>query len=176
MRAAIAGDERAYQILLKGLPHILRATVRHGFNRFHLPPADQEDIIQDILLTVHAQRHRWDASLPLFPWLFTITRNRIIDEFRRRNRRHAFDVVELAACDCVRANELDQPDVTAAYDAARVLSWLPDRNREIVASIMIGGLSARELAARLGMKETTVRVNLHRSLAALTEKFSGGVA
>jgi RNA polymerase sigma-70 factor (ECF subfamily) len=171
LQAAIAGDEGAYRQLLTNLPRFLQVNLRRSFNKFCIPIDDRDDIIQDVLLAFHLRRHQWNASLPLFPWLFTIARNKIIDEVRRRNRRQEV-VVDFNSCSWPDvANEAD-PASDVAHDTMRALNGLSERNREIVSSIIIGGYSARELAIHLGMNETTVRVTLHRSLKALAEKYA----
>jgi RNA polymerase sigma-70 factor (ECF subfamily) len=169
LRAAIAGDEGAYRQLLTNLPRFLHVNLRRTFDKFRVPIDDRDDVIQDVLLTFHLRRYQWNASLPLFPWLFTIARNKIIDEVRRRNRRQEV-VVDFNLCNWPDVASEADPASDIAHDTMRALNGLSERNREIVSSIIIGGYSARELAIHLGMNETTVRVTLHRSLKALAEK------
>jgi RNA polymerase sigma-70 factor (ECF subfamily) len=61
----------------------------------------------------------------------------------------------------------ESPDELDARDADRLLAQLSDRQREIVRSISVESLSARETAQRLGMSEGAVRVALHRALKSL---------
>ncbi len=44
--------------------------------------ADVEDVVQDILLTLHAIRHTYDPSRPFKPWLVAVARRRIVDRLR----------------------------------------------------------------------------------------------
>ncbi len=81
MRAAQDGDTAAYERLLKSLIGLLRRTVRQ--RRPFLQPADIEDIVQDILLSLHAVRSTYDPGRPFMPWLMAIARNRMADAARR---------------------------------------------------------------------------------------------
>ena len=52
MRSALAGDDAAYQRLLKAVTPVLRAAARRGLARAGQPVDQSEDIVQDILLAV----------------------------------------------------------------------------------------------------------------------------
>jgi RNA polymerase sigma-70 factor (ECF subfamily) len=167
MRAAIAGDEAAYRVLLEKLSQLLRGVVRRGFAGVGVPRDDVEDVVQDVLLAIHLKRHTWDPAMPLGPWVLAITRNKMIDGLRRRGRRPEI-AIDLQQFDI----EGEDPQASIdAYDVQRVLSSLSDRNRDIVQSISIDGHSARDVADRLGMTEVAVRVALHRSLKNLADMY-----
>src|SRR6185312_16352762 len=53
MRAAIAGDEAAYRVLLEKLSQLLRGIVRRGFAGVGVARDDVEDVVQDVLLAIH---------------------------------------------------------------------------------------------------------------------------
>ncbi|MBS0249513.1 MAG: sigma-70 family RNA polymerase sigma factor [Proteobacteria bacterium] len=163
MRAAMSGDEAAYHTLLEDLSHVLRKVVRRGLGGVATPQNDVEDVVQDILLAIHLKRHTWDSSMPLGPWVKAITRNKMIDDLRRRRRRPEVPI-DLCAVDF---EDHSQPASTDAYDLGRVLEKLPERSQQIVRSMSVEGYTARDLAARLGMTEIAVRVVLHRSMRTL---------
>lgn len=167
MRAAIAGDEAAYRVLLEKLSQLLRGIVRRGFAGVGVARDDVEDVVQDVLLAIHLKRHTWDPAMPLGPWVLAIARNKMIDGLRRRGRRPEI-AIDLQQFDI----EGEDPQASIdAYDVQRVLSGLSDRNRDIVQSISIDGHSARDVADRLGMTEVAVRVALHRSLKSLADTY-----
>lgn len=167
MRAALAGDEVAYRRLLEDLSRALRKIVRRGLGGVGISGNDVEDVVQDILLAIHLKRHTWDTSMALAPWVMAVARNKMIDDLRRRHRRPEVSV-DLSEFDFEGE---DQQASIDAYDLARVLKKLPDRNREIVHSMSIDGHSARDVASRLGMTEVAVRVALHRSLKTLADAY-----
>ncbi len=113
------------------------------------------------------KRHTWDQTKPIGPWIVAITRNKMIDEIRRRGRRTEVPIDGLL--DILEAP--GQDDASNTYDAGRILDGLSGKARDIVKSIAIDGYSTREVAERLGMSEVAVRVQLHRSLKALAETY-----
>lgn len=167
LRAANAGDARAYAGFLKAVTPVLRGIVRA---RGHsLGPAACEDILQDILLALHLKRQTWDPSLPVRPWIYAIARHKVTDAFRARGSR-----VEIAVEDF--AETLAAPpeaDPTEARDVEKMLGFLEPRAAAIVRGIGLDGATIAETGARHGLSEGAVRVALHRALkqlAALRER------
>lgn len=163
MRAAIAGDERAYADFL----HDAAALVR-GFARRKLPHGepDPEDIVQETLLAIHLKRHTWQADRPILPWLFAVARYKLIDGVRRRGKRIHVDIDDVV--DMLPAPE---PETVSDRDLSRALDTLTVGQRAVVTSISLDGRSIGETAQRLEMSETAVRVALHRALAAIARRF-----
>jgi RNA polymerase sigma-70 factor, ECF subfamily len=167
MRAAIGGDGAAYQQLLKDMSRALRGVVRRGLGGLELGASDAEDVVQEVILAIHMKRHTWDHSKPIGPWILAITRNKMIDEIRRKGRRTEVPVDGLL--DILEAP--GQDDAIHAMDARQVLDGLKGRARDIVQSIAIDGHTTRDVAERLGMTEVAVRVALHRSLKSLADTY-----
>jgi RNA polymerase sigma factor (sigma-70 family) len=90
MRKAQDGDQGAYAALLREVLPILKRVVqaRLGF----LPVMDREDLVQDILMSLHAARATYDPARPFKPWLMTIAHNRMVDQARRNSRRTANEI------------------------------------------------------------------------------------
>jgi RNA polymerase sigma-70 factor (ECF subfamily) len=163
MRAAMAGDAQAYDRFLKAVTPYLRSIARRRCDQFGAPPGDVEDVVQEVLLTVHLKRGTWDISRPIGPWLSTIVRNKLVDSLRRRGR-HSRVPIE----DVMETLEADHRDDGAdRVDVDRMLEGLKGPQREIVRSISIGEAGIRETAERLHMTEGAVRVALHRALKGL---------
>lgn len=167
MRSAINGDQGAYQRFLTEASRALRAMVRRGLGSTEISGSDAEDVVQEVILAIHMKRHTWDQTKPIGPWIVAITRNKMIDEIRRRGRRTEVPIDGLL--DILEAPGHD--DASNSYDAGRILEGLSGKARDIVKSIAIDGYSTREVAERLGMSEVAVRVQLHRSLKALAETY-----
>jgi len=163
MRSANAGDTAAYHRLLSAIVPALRAAARRDLLRAGQPTEQAEDIVQDVLLTVHLKRHTWDPTAPFAPWLFAIARNKLIDALRRRGRRVFVNIDDFTE---VLPGEETQEDLPSVEIETHLKS-LPDRQRDVLQSIAVDGLSITETAAKLAMKEGTVRVALHRGLQRL---------
>jgi RNA polymerase sigma-70 factor (ECF subfamily) len=82
MAHAQTGDGDAYRRLLEEITPYLRSLAA----KRHREPNDVEDVVQDILLTVHAIRHTYDPTRPSGPWLVAIARRRLVDRLRRQGR------------------------------------------------------------------------------------------
>lgn len=166
MRSANAGDAAAYHRLLSAITPVLRAAARRGLLRAGQSPDQSEDIVQETLLAVHLKRHTWDPNAAFAPWLFTIARNKLIDALRRRGRRMFVDIDDFIE---VLPGE-EAPEPASGVDIDAHLKRLPPRQRDVLQSISVEGLSITETAKKLAMREGAVRVALHRGLAALAAR------
>jgi RNA polymerase sigma-70 factor (ECF subfamily) len=163
MRAGIAGDAAAYRRFLEAVTPYLRGLARRHCVRYGSSSGDSEDVVQETLLAIHLKRGTWDATRPIGPWIATIARHKLIDALRRGGRRLSVPIDEVM--DTLEAQT--PADGLDSRDADRLLAQLSDRQREVVRSISVEALSARETAQRLGMSEGAVRVALHRALKSL---------
>lgn len=163
MRRAQAGDEEAYAELLVRLAEAARRYVR---SRLHAPVPWIDDAVQDILVAVHHARHTFDGRRPLAPWFYAIARHRFVDALRREQRVRAHE----------RPGETGPEPATAAEAGGsgidmeavrRALAALPPRQREVVEAMKLRDESVREIAARLEMTVTSVKVTAHRGYRTL---------
>ncbi|WP_127144048.1 sigma-70 family RNA polymerase sigma factor [Pelagibacterium montanilacus] len=164
MRAVLAGDESGYARLLGDIARLIRPIARRKIGSG--AGLDPEDIVQETLLAVHLKRHTWRPEEPIGPWIYAIARYKIIDAYRRRGHRVELDIAAFA--DTLAGEE---KQTVLARDVQRALDCLSDGQRQVVSAIGVEGASIEETAKRLGMKETAVRVALHRGLAAIAAKF-----
>ena len=82
MAAAQAGDSAAYQMLLRDCIPVIK-----GVARRRRVDADRiDDVVQDVLLTIHRARHTYDPSRSFTAWLCVIAERRSIDLLRRTRR------------------------------------------------------------------------------------------
>ena len=72
MAAAQDGNADAYQSLLRSCLPLIGSMARASG-----VPADRvEDVIQDVLMTLHRVRHTYDPARPFTPWLRAIAQGR----------------------------------------------------------------------------------------------------
>lgn len=167
MNAALTGDEQAYASLLSDLTRILRNFVRTALARTNVGVADVEDVVQEILLTLHLKRHTWRNDEPLRPWLYAIARHKVVDHLRRSGRRVMLDIDDFAD---VLSGEARQDNITGEQ-IERALTSLSPRERQVIRYCTVEGRSAQEVAASLGLTEGAIRVALHRGLTNLARQF-----
>jgi len=170
MRAAQAGDAANYEKLLQELLPLMRRFVR----RRVFDPAQVEDIVQNVFLSLHRARHTFRPERAFGPWIYAIARNAITDHVRASGRRGARE----SALD---APGVPEPSVDAVLpgeddlspELARALGELPAKQREAVEAIHLEGLSVEEAAARAGVTRSALKVRAHRGYRALREKLGG---
>lgn len=131
MRAATAGDERAYGEFLRRA-----ASLVHGFARRKGERAgiDPEDVVQETLLAIHMKRHTWREDAPVMPWLYAIARHKLTDAFRGRGRRIKIEAEELA-------EGLVEPEarMLSERELGRALEMLSSGQRSAVTAVSING-------------------------------------
>lgn len=169
MRAALAGDQAAYRQLLTQMAPVLRGLVRARASGMD---ADWcEDVVQDSLMAIHLKRATWDPAQPLRPWVYAITRHKLVDAFRKRGRAVHLPVEDFA--DALEA--APAPDPLEARDAETLIARLPERDAALLRCLALEGRGNEECGARLGLTAGALRVALHRALQKLaTIRREGG--
>jgi RNA polymerase sigma-70 factor (ECF subfamily) len=169
MIAGLKGDASAHRTLLKALSGYLRAYYRNKLDRARRGPEEAEDLVQDVLMAVHTRRHTYNPAEPLTPWVYAIARYKLIDHLRHSQPRLADvpieDASEITAAD-------DRTATESSLDLTKLLAKLPPKVRLAIQYVKIDGLSVVEAAARCGMSESAIKVNVHRGLKALSAVIS----
>ena len=167
MRDAQSGDPRAYAELLNEITPRLRQIVRR--QRRFLDAADIEDIVQDVLLSLHAVRATYDPRRPFMPWLLAITRNRVIDHARRYGRRaaHEVQVEELPVTFSEDATNLNVEPYDDPDRLKQAIGALPSGQRTAIEMLKVRELSLKEASAATGMSIGSLKVAAHRGMSAL---------
>lgn len=160
MEQALDGDCDAYGQLLSALTSVLRRAVRSRARNAGLDP---EDVVQEVLMALHAKRNTWVRGTPVAPWVSAIARNKIVDAHRRRGRRPEVALDSVAA---VLPEPVDD-GIDISRDLEHGLASLPVQQRRVVEAISLHGYSAQEAASLLSMSAVGVRVTLHRAIRTL---------
>jgi RNA polymerase sigma-70 factor (ECF subfamily) len=172
MAAAQRGDGSVYAALLQeALPIIRRAARRSGASA-----ADVDDVVQDVLLTVHRVRHTFDPQRSFIAWLTAITRRRTIDLLRRHGRRRSREVsdpiaYESHASDDDPAKTAERTSEARRLDAA--IAALPEGQREAILTLGLSEYSLEEAANATGRSKGALKVSLHRAMRALRATLAG---
>src|SRR5271166_4279151 len=97
MRAAQHGDRAAYTRLVREIMPLLQRLLRARLQ--FLQAADRDDLMQDVLLSLHKAMATYDPRREFVPWLMTIARNKMVDRARRCARSIANELLvdDLAA-------------------------------------------------------------------------------
>ncbi len=163
MAAAQGGDRVAYDRLLRSLLPLLRSFVR----RQVADPSAGEDLVQEVLLSIHRARHTFHPERPFAPWWRAIARNAIVDWLRTRGRRReqGLDGVEVVA-----ETPFEPGEETLSPALVQALEMLPPNQRQAVELIHVHGLSVAEAADRVGVSAGALKVRAHRGYRALRKR------
>jgi RNA polymerase sigma-70 factor (ECF subfamily) len=165
MRSAQAGDRLAYTRLLSAVTPFVRSLAR----RYGGPTDAAEDVVQEVLLTVHRVRHTWDPTRPFSPWLAAIAARRSIDILRRSARiaRHeqTDDLAYETFADPAANNETGA--LHAAVEIEPLLAALPPKQLAALEALKLQGLSLKEAAVASGQSVAALKVNMHRAVKTL---------
>ena len=165
MCAAQQGDAAGYEQLLRGITPFIRSLAR----RYCRNPQLAEDVVQDVLLTVHRVRHTWSPQRPFSPWLAAIAARRGIDRIRRDSRiaRHEVSDELLLETFAAPASNNEAGALGAIETIEPLLAALPERQRLALEAIKIRGLSLAQAASESGQTVAALKVNVHRAVKAL---------
>jgi RNA polymerase sigma-70 factor, ECF subfamily len=136
-------------------------------------PHDAEDLVQEAVTQVLARprflRHGDDLG-----YLLRVLRNTHVSRIRRSKARPS--EVPLDARPETGANPAATDPSTAfeVNELFETISALPDPAREVIVAVDVMGLSYRDAAAALGVKEATVTTRLHRARGRVAEALAGG--
>ena len=155
IRAAVAGDRGAF-----GELYVRYARMVHGILLARVPPAEAEDLVQEVFLSAMKQLRDLRTAAAFRGWLGTIARNRAMDHHRRARETTPIELVDPPA------------PRGAAQDAFLVLDQirrLPEAYRETLVLRLVEGMTGPEIAAQTGLTHESVRVNLCRGMKLLRE-------
>jgi RNA polymerase sigma-70 factor (ECF subfamily) len=138
-------------------------------------PTAAEDAAQESLVRIWKAIGSFDGRASLSTWIYAITRNRCLTAIaRRRDLASMSDAAieaeaEITASDQHAAgSEGDTDDASATL--RELIDLLPERYRRTLMLFYYEDRSVSEVAGMLGMPEGTVKTNLYRARAALTEQ------
>jgi RNA polymerase sigma-70 factor (ECF subfamily) len=172
MSAAQRGDQLAYAKLLREVIPLLRRLLRSRFRC--LQAADCDDLIQDVMLSLHRSMAKYDPGRAFVPWLTAIARNRAIDRARRCARLSTNETLvdEWTAIETQGGfgpYENEYSDPAALW---RAMKQLPAGQYAAIVLMKIRGLSSRDAASVTGMSKGALRVAAHRAVKTLRRSLS----
>jgi len=161
--AAQQGDQGAFGELYRKFARMV-----HGVLLSRIPPAEIEDLVQEVFLSALGKLKDLHEPAAFGGWVAMIARNRAADFYR--NRVESMELAENHAS--------SSPVAPARLDAItvlKVIQGLPEAYRETLVLRLVEGMTGPEIAERTGLSSGSVRVNLHRGMELLREALEKGV-
>ncbi len=168
-RAAVSGDRKALESLIRALLPRVRNLVRYLVRG----DADVDDIAQEALVAVISglPSHRGDAPLKI--WADRVTVNSTF-AYLRRLRRTRSQVEPEADLSVVPAPDSPPDEYAARRRAVRLLDKIPDDQRQALVLHHVTGMSVPEIAYMVDLPFETVRSRLRLGMQKLRELHGDG--
>jgi RNA polymerase sigma-70 factor (ECF subfamily) len=158
LRKAQHGDERAFAIIVRAY----ETPIYNYILRLTGDKALAEDLVQEVFLRVFQGLPRFSSRSKFTTWLFQVTKNRVLDELRARDRRPLSSV---CIDDVPPLEVVDQPvERVEAIDAL----WraIDDLNVDLKMALLLRdvvGLSYNEIADALEITLATVKWRIFKA-------------
>lgn len=167
---ALAGDQPAYEEVLRSVAILSRGYVRRklGAN------ADADDIVQEILISVHKALRTYDPARPCMPWLAAIMHYRLSDGLRRyysaaRIKKAPLEEIEAF----ISSSVTGQPFANESFhneSLDEALGALTQGQQAVIHAMYREDLSVSETSAKLGISISAVKVTAHRAYRKLRQR------
>jgi RNA polymerase sigma-70 factor (ECF subfamily) len=144
--------------------------VCRALRRAGVPPADVEDLAQDVLIVVWRRWGDFDQGRPLRPWLAGIAARVAHDHLKRRWREIPSDNLESADPALVGEDHVDSSRRRRLI--LETLAQLPNRHRLLIVLHDLEGLTPQDIARSLGIPLATAYTRLRRARLAFAGAFA----
>lgn len=144
------------------------------FCRFLLKsPTLSQDVVQEVFLKIWINRKDLHIRHSFSHYIYTIAKNRCLNELRSANRVELFEDIRLFK---EEAGETDSGDTQLILKEYRILlqaaiAQLPDQKRKIYLMSRAEGLSHKEIAERLKLSPHTVQSHISDSIHSISDYF-----
>ena len=133
------------------------------FNSSRFGRNDAEDMMQDCWMRIHRSRHTYRASEPVMPWIYSIARHTRLDAYRKRRR---LEEKEELVANVPETMHREIPEAGQG-DFDRLVSSLPDSQREVLFMLKVSGMSLEEIARATASTVGAVKQKAHRAYSTL---------
>ena len=144
------GDKTSYGLFLKECSIYLKYRLKKWNSR----PEVVEEITQEVLIGIHRNLQTFLPGRNAEAWIMGIAKFKVID-FLRKNP-HKFQELNF---------DVTSDENETNYDMEDIFSDLPEMIQEALLMTKIQGLSTKEAALKLGIKENALRTRLSRALS-----------
>ncbi|MDQ3145208.1 MAG: sigma-70 family RNA polymerase sigma factor [Pseudomonadota bacterium] len=161
LAAAQRGDAEAYRGFLSAIIPFVRSIARRRCWSEEMA----EDVVQDVLLTVHRVRHTYQPGRPVEPWLAAIAARRSIDAARRHGRIGRREIFNEAAYETFADPRANEPvDVDPVRTLERMAEGLSHGQKEAIELVKIREMTLAEASLASGQSIASLKVNIHRAI------------
>ena len=122
---------------------------------------DAEDILQNVFLKIASHIGKLSDDSKMVNWIYTITRNAIIDYYRVAAQRKNVPVDPMMEENLTEESDVD-PGKGLDQCIASMINLLPDDYRAIIIDSEIRGIKQKDLAEKYGIAYPSMRSRVQR--------------
>ncbi len=154
------GSESAFQVL-----YTRHSSKIYGFLKSRILRAEKTaDIYQEVFIKIHRSKHLYNKSLPVLPWLFTVTKSVMIDEIRKDKKSKLID----------DDKDLDQIlgeifESSVISDTVLLIQKLPDSQKIALQMRYVDDKTFEEISETLKTSPENVRQIISRGIKRLKD-------
>ncbi|MFP4465354.1 MAG: RNA polymerase sigma factor [Alphaproteobacteria bacterium] len=159
------GNRRAYTKLLNKVAVYTKKRLICGLAN----PDWVEEVVQDVLISVHKSFSSYSPDRPFKPWLSSIIHFRKADFLRKHYKAREVNRASQDVADIFEHHVTDNPHIGELKDMDGALASLPAKQRNVFKRMRIEGYSAAEVAREMKMSVSAVKVSAHRAAKRLQD-------
>jgi RNA polymerase sigma-70 factor (ECF subfamily) len=155
---ANTGDKKAYNIFLLEVQKLALRYITYKISDQSI----REDILQEILISIHQARHTFDPKKEINPWLYAIFNYRTLDHLRKIYK-NLEDTVEIFPESSQTENYVTK-HIETNESLDKALNCLNEKQRKILTLSKAQGYTSAEIALEMGLTVSAVKVTIHRAI------------
>ena len=128
--------------------------------------ATAEDLLQDVFVKVHLKATSLNDGTKLTSWVYQITRNTIIDYYRKKKNVPLPENFEQST-----PEEIDTPPRDFSCCLKSFIQQLPDKYRDALEKTSLGGQSQKDYAKELNLSYSAAKSRIQRARQKLKDLF-----
>lgn len=161
------GDDSAFKVLYER-----HANKIYGFLSKRIKNKENvNQIFQEVFVKIHKSKVLYKDSLPLLPWIFTITKSVMLDQWRKEKN---FPIVDIDVLDSALESVQAITETHSQKDLVGLVSQLPDQQRQAIEMRYINDKTFDEIAESLKINPANARQIISRGLKRLRELIGDG--
>lgn len=129
---------------------------------------DAEDILQEVFIKISSKLDTLTNGEKLKSWIYTITRNAIIDYYRKNANNKKTELTDKIIDEALAETEFD---ATKGLEKClkRFIQKLPKEYREIIIDSELTGIKQKDLAIKYELAYSSIRSRVQRGRTRLKE-------
>lgn len=125
-----------------------------------------EDILQEVFIKIHSKIQTLDAQVKLTSWVYQITRNTIVDFYRKKNILDYKDTLEFNI-----SEEKEESSQDFRKSLIPFIHTLSDSEQDALNKTVFGGMSQKEYAENNDLSYSALKSKIQRARVKLKKEF-----